>query len=182
MNNIDYIKNWFLTNNKFLNEDEYKEQKLDILVFYTIVFEKLGNLNIEDQIIINNGMITCEAKDMINNPDVERILNIINIKFGYLSYEKLEKTPGYTYMKLSGINGLVTPKELKENLEEIYLKTLKYYNNYNFNKYVYKINEKIFFSVNQLNENELLQLYEINDHDQTLYEISHNQNGEMEIY
>ena len=39
MNNIDYIKYCFFTNNKFLNEEKYKNQKLNILAFYTITFE-----------------------------------------------------------------------------------------------------------------------------------------------
>lgn len=182
MNNIEFIKNWFLTNNKFIKEEENKNEKLDILTFYVVAFEKLAGINSEDQIIENNEIITLEPGTMINNEISERILKIINIEYGYYNYEVLLKTPGYRYVQLGENNGIVSLDYLKENLNEIYNNTLEHYQNYNFDKHTYKINNKVFLSVNPLNENELLELYEINDTDQTLYEVFHDENGKMRIY
>ena len=182
MNNIDYIRNWFLTNNKFLKEEENINEKLDILTFYVVAFEKLSGINNEDQIIENNEIITIQSGNIINNEISERILNIINVEYGYYNYDVLLKTPGYRYVQLGENNGVVLLEYLKENLNDIYTNTLEHYQNYNFNKHAYKINNKIFLSVNPLNENELLELYEINDQDQTLYEVFHDENGKMRIY
>ena len=182
MNNIEFIKNWFLTNNKFIKEEENKNEKLDILTFYVVAFEKLAGINSEDQIIENNEIITLEPGTIINNEISERILKIINIEYGYYNYEVLLKTPGYRYVQLGENNGIVSLDYLKENLNEIYNNTLEHYQNYNFNKHTYKINNKVFLSLNPLNENELLELYEINDTDQTLYEVFHDENGKMRIY
>ncbi len=182
MNNIEYIINWFLTNNKFINEEDNSNEKLDILTFYVIAFEKLAGLNNEDKILENNEVITIQSGPMINNEITERILKIINVEYGYYSYDVLLKTPGYRYVQLGENNGIVSLDYLKENLNDIYNQTMKQYQNYNFNKYVYKVNNKIFLSLNQLNENELLELYEINDQDQTLYEVFHDENGKMRVY
>ena len=182
MNNIEFIKNWFLTNNKFINEEDNANEKLDILSFYVVAFEKLAGLNTEDNIIENNEIITIEPGAIVTNEIVEKILKIINVEYGYYSYDVLLKTPGYRYVQLGENNGVVSLEYLQENLNDIYNSTLEQYQNYNFNKYAYKINNKVFLSLNQLNENELLELYEINDQEQTLYEVFHDENGKMRVY
>lgn len=182
MNNIEFIKNWFLTNNKFINEENNANEKLDILAFYVVAFEKLAGLNTEDNIIENNEIITIEPGNMITNEIVEKLLKIINVEYGYYSYDVLLKTPGYRYVQLGENNGIVSLEYLQENLNDIYNSTLEQYQNYNFNKYAYKINNKVFLSLNQLNESELLELYEINDQEQTLYEVFHDENGKMRVY
>lgn len=182
MNNIEYIKNWFLNNNKYLNEDPNKEEILDILVFYTIAFEKIANITDEDKIIVNNGIITCTSGPIYQNEEVQKLLKIINIKYGYYDYDTLTKTPGYTYFKKRKINGTVDKETTKTYLEKIYNSTIEYYKDYNFDKYSYKINNNIFFSINPLNENEIAQLYEINSSNQKLFEIFHDEEGKMRVY
>lgn len=182
MNNIEYIKNWFMSHNQFLKEESYREEKLDILVFYAIAFEKMANLEGKDEIVVDNGNIHCVSGPVIIREEADKILKILNVKYGYLNIEVLKRTAGYLYIQLSGIEGIVEDKELRENMEDIFAKAMRYYQNYNFDKYVYKVNEKVFFSVNPLSEREQMELTGIRDRDQTLYEISHNEDGMMSIY
>lgn len=178
MDNIEYIKTWFMTHNLFLKEEPYRDEKLSILIFYAVAFEKLANLNNADQIVQENGMFRFVAGPAVSNEKTEQILNVINVKYGYLNLQKLKKTPGYFYIH-RGLeeDGIVEDEILRDYLEDIFVRAMNYYKNYNFDKYVYKVKEKVFFSVNPLTEDEIAQLSDVNDRDQTLYEINHDEYG-----
>ena len=56
------------------------------------------------------------------------------------------------------------------------------YIDYNFNKLAYKINNKVFFSTEKLNEEEIKYLLTIDDDNQRLFEVFHNENGKLGVY
>ncbi len=181
MNNVEFIKDWFIKKNIYLSNSSNREEILNILLFYAIVFEKLEDINDDDQIVIKDDVITYVSGPVKESQDLIRLLNVINFKYGYLDYEDLVQTAGYRMIKESGINGSLSDEVIVEYLDTIFDNVMHEYENYDFNKEVYKINGKVFFCDSKLKEEEIEKLYNLED-EQKLFEVYHDEKGKMRVY
>lgn len=179
MDNVTYIINWFLENNQFLINRNDKEKMLKVLVFYTVLFEKFANV-CDDKIIKINHSYNIISNDAIINETSEFILKSINVEFANLEYDDLIKNSTYyRFFNTFGVEDGELTYEWLSAFSYLYDHINKHYKNYNFNKYTYKIKNKVFYSINELNEEEINQLRKIPYSDeQLLWEVVH-EDGKM---
>ena len=179
MNNVSYIENWFLEHNHFLKDRDDKYQMLHILIFYVLVFESFEKIN-EDKIIKINHSYEVKPGKVIRNEIVDKILRIVNVEYANLELSDLENQNTYRiFFNKMDIEDGELDYEWLSVFETIYEYLKKHYENYNFNKYTYKIKNKVFYSINQLNEDEIHTLSKIPESDeQLLWEVFH-EDGKM---
>ena len=182
MSNVEFIKNWFLENNFYLKDNPDKDEILNILIMNAIAFETLEFKNINDSIMVNNDYIAFKSGNVINNEQVEKILKIINIEYAYLEVEELLNTGAYSLIKDDNLTKVLEYDDIITYFEGIYNMLKQQYIDYNFDKLAYKINNKVFFSTEKLNEEEIKYLLTIDDDNQKLFEVFHNENGELGVY
>lgn len=182
MNNIEYIKNWFLIKNQTLEKNPNKEEILHILTTFAVAFAKIDEIENEDEIILNNGTLSLNAGVIKNTKEMENILNIINYRYGYLEYNDLIQMPEYAKFKYINYNGILNLEKITAYFNPTYKNLIEEYKNYDFNKRIYKINNKVFFCDQELNEKEYERLYNLIDDEQKLYEVFHDDNGNMRFY
>ena len=179
MDNVTYIENWFLENNQFLKDRSDKYQMLHILVFYVLVYESFEKVN-EDKLIKLNHSYEVIPGKKIENEITENILKIVNVEYANLEYDDLVNQSTYRifFHKLEIEDGELDYEWLSA-FETTYNNLKKHYENYNFNKYTYKIKNKVFYSVNELNEDEIRRLSLIPENEeQLLWEVFH-EDGKM---
>ncbi len=182
MNNIEFIKQWFFNHNVYLKNDPDNEEILKILIMNAVAFETIEFKNINDIIMVNNDYIAFKSGEVINNEQVENILKIINIEYAYLEIEELLNTGAYSLIKDDNLTKALDYNDIINYFEGIYNMLKQQYIDYNFNKLAYKINKKVFFSTEKLNDEEIKYLLTIKDDKQRLFEVFHKENGELEVY
>lgn len=182
MNNIEYINNWFLTNNATLETNPNKNEILHILSIFAVAFAKVDDIDNDDELILNNGIFTINPGPMKKSEEMEKILRLLNYHYGYLNYEDLIEVPEYNKFKYIKYNGILDIERIISYFDNEYDNLTDEYKNYDFNKYIYKINDKVFFCDQVLNEKEYERLYKLNDDEQKLYEVFHDADGNMRFF
>ena len=182
MDNVTYIQQWFLENNLFLKDRQDKYEMLHILVFYVLVFEFFEKIN-QDQIIKINHSYEVIPGNKVENETSENILKMVNIQYANLEYIDLCQQQTYHhFFHLHEIDNGLLDDEWLCLFEPIYHYLKKHYENYNYNKYIYKINNKVFYSLNELSFEEIDTLTQMSQNDQQLlWEVFH-ENGKMVWY
>ena len=179
MDNVSYIQNWFLENNKFLKDREDKYEILHILVFYVLVYEYFEKINQDKIIKINHSYEVIPGKSVVNEIS-ENILKMVNVQYANLEYEDLVKDKTYHhFFYVHDIEDGELDYEWLCLFETNYDFLKKHYSNYNYNKHVYKIRNKVFYSINELTDEEIKELETIPEKDeQILWEVFH-EDGKM---
>lgn len=179
MDNVTYIENWFLEKNQFLKDRNDKYQMLHILVFWVLVFESFEKIN-EDKIYKIGNSYEVKSGKKVENALSENILKMVNIEFANLEYDDLLNTNTYKnfFYKLGVEDGLLNNDWLSV-FESTYNFLKNHYENYNYDKFVYKIKRKVFYSINPLSDDEIERLSQIPESDeQMLWEVFH-EDGKM---
>ena len=182
MNNVEFIKKWFLDNNQFLQKDINKNEILDILTMNVIAFEKLDNIDNHDKIYFNVDSIQFTSVETCYNEKVENILKIVNNVYGYLSIDNLKEIDAYSLL----VDNLVY-KELSDDdiitfFSDVFEILKRNYKDYDFEKVVYKIDDNVFFSKDILNDTELEEIINIKDDNQNLFEIIRENDGKLRVH
>lgn len=181
MDNITYIEQWFLSHNRFLPEDEKKEDILKILVLFGIVFEKLDDRNNDDNIILQDGSVTYRAGSVKESDRIHFLLNVVNARYGYLSYEELLQETLYDEM-INGDNGVVPYEDLVASCKVFFDNVLEEFKGYDFNRIVYRVKGKVFFCDDELSEKEMLRLNAYWRDSQKLFEVNRCDDGSLMIW
>lgn len=182
MDNITYMKQWFLKHNRFLAEDAQKNEILDILVVYGIIFEKLDDVNDEDAVFVKDGVITCTAGPAKQSDRIDYLLNVVNARYGYLSYEDLIDTTIYEMLISSEDEDGLTDEYPVDFCERMFDNVLEEFRNYDFDRIVYRVNGKVFFCDDELSEREMKRLDAYKNDSQKLYEVNRSDDGSLMIW
>ncbi len=174
--NIEYIKEWFLSNNAYIKNNY---ETLNILILYTLVFEKVNKIKNDDEIYILNNKISFKSGNLFAKDNILDYLKVINYKYGYLDIDDLKNT--FIYRNLINYDGLIDDSFLIDNFSDTVLRIMYEYKDYDFNKYIYKLGNKVFFSNCNLNENDLNLLKNYLTDGQILFEVYKDDNH-IEVY
>lgn len=182
MDNVTYIQQWFLENNLFLKERQDKYKMLHILVFYVLVFESFEKIN-QDQIVKIGNSYEVIPGYKVENETSESILKMVNVQYANLEYEDLFNQKTYhNFFYLHDIQDGQLDYEWLSMFETIYDFLKRHYENYNYNKYTYKIDNKVFYSLNELSPEEINLLSQMSKKEQQLlWEVFH-EDGKMVWY
>lgn len=175
LNNENYIKNWFLDRNEYMDNREDKEEYLDLLVFYTIVFERLAGISKEDSIIVEDGKVQIVSGPAVTGEEAEWILKNVNFAFGYVGVAEAKLWDGWRYVKY--LSGVLTQVDLEDNYQDWYERTMRSYGAVYLERTVYVIKDKVFYADQPLTEEEIEYIRRNERGEQTQYSLDHDEYG-----
>ena len=180
MTNIDYIQNYFLTHNPYLAASPDRNQILQALTAFAVIFQKLSDLDNTDQIRKTVHSEDCVAIDfvggeVIQNDHADHILKMLNYDSGYLPRSCLQKYLMYRYVYSPYLESL-DDATIREEFDESVTSELQRFEKYRHDPIVYPVNGKVFYADRELTEQEIQYLYTIKG-DQVQYDLDHNADG-----
>ncbi len=182
MNNIEFIRNWFLENNPYLKEDSNKDEILNILIMNVVAFGTLEEIFSNESIIINNNIVFFNSSLYKENNELLNILKLVNHVYGYLNLDDLIKKDAYYHIVFDSLNKTLTKEDIEYYFGDIYYNLKNIYYNYDFSKLAYKINDKTFFSNEKLTKEDVEILFKIDNPEQKLFEVKRNKDNSLEVY
>lgn len=175
-NNLQYIRQWLLEHNDYLEFRLDCEEMLEILTRFVVIFEKLQGVPSEDIIIKEGTEIRMVGGPAQTDEKANFLLKLVNYVYGYLPLEVIKKVPGYAYLRWEE-DGVFSQECLEDNCLDWVQRTMGYYGKLKFDRIVYIIKNKVFYADQPLTEEEISYIEKHERGDQVRYDVDHDEHG-----
>ena len=188
--NVDYIKEWLLAHNEYLENHKDKEEFLELLVKLVVLFETLYELDhdevdfhIEDYFVKEGMNVRIVSGSKQVTKETEWILKLINYNYGYLDKDFVKRETPYFYLyKSYYLQGLWTDEDIYIYFLDWYDFLMRYYQNCQFDRIIYKINDCVYYADQPLTKEEIDEISTYKTHDQRQFDVDHNDNGSFNCW
>ncbi len=175
--NQEMIQTWLLAHNESLRRRK-DQDALNVLTLYVILFETLAGLKPADQITKEGDQIHLVSGPAIPEETAIGILKLVNYHWAYLELDQLKEDAAYSiFMRLK--EGALTEEITEAEFGDWYRDTNKQYENCKFDRIVYVLNRKIYYSDQLLTEEEISYMLRMKPKEQIRYHVDHHDNGGM---
>lgn len=184
MNNVQYIRQWLLEHNEYLALREVREEFLDVLAEFAVVFEKLAGLNPDDAIRVDEGNVRIVSGLPVENEQTEFILKLINYDMAYVDLDIVKRYSIYRFLHLfnDDFDGELSLQELRDYFGDLYDFKMRQYRDCKFDRTIYVINHKVFYADQPLTEEEIAYISKIKSTDQDQFDVDHNEDGSFSCW
>ena len=184
--NEQYIKEWLLNNNEYLDIRKDRDEFLEVLTHYVMLYEKLYEMN-NDVTYYNEDYFIKEGKSLRVvsgskkiTPETEYILKLFNYCYAYLDIDFLKKDAAYYYLyKCDYLNGIIKDEEFDIYFDNWYQFINRHYRTCKFDRIVYRINNNVYYADQPLTEEEIDTISKFRQTDQRRFDVDHNDDGSM---